>query len=830
MNRALRDWLPAHRFQIEENDLIVPLQGPIPVGPNRYLRKAASYFAETFHGCNYLLPEAVELESDLRLSGSGHASPADIKDFYNLLPSCTTAYIMHGGPEHLEAGAKIAESCGLKSCTPHNLEGYETRRDGTPILLQKELGEMVGVRSQFPSRDAFWLRRHFTTILAPIKPVDTSATGTVLHEFEVAMAKALGPGTYDAVRESLTFSLSRSFNMSTSKGFLCSRYPFGIERYKTDAFTEKRIGAVAAFDTETTGTDHHFDFIDQFSVGVWDVNKRQLWKEELRQAIPHYHTPHPMALLATMTPPDQGGGDHPVVFAQKVKSTIDHIRELSAATFQRANPQTDTKARIKTLMIAHNFKFDDKFMRKLFGENLLERTRHHSSDGMIGLDTRNIARVIHAIMPNTLRTRPKASNPDFTDFTLQALCEENGIAYDTRRAHNSALYDSERVVKLFWALREMAPDIVDQMVFNADGSTGQLLNDMLGNDTGFGGPRPVFAYLSPRADRPDVRMGSLVTTLGRGRYAVVMNLAKNPQDILSLNEEEILARMKPRRQPDGRFSPPDDSLELIDLRANPMILPAKFFYMAHTPQRYPREMFDRRAHILQEHLNHASPEDGWLDLSGRLQKAWENDSGTFVAATRCPIEEPNLHSAATQSYGQTDRFASRAVYADMANRSQAHFNPVARDIFQNIKDYREACIIALETKIKARKQVASRLYRDLIADRDLGGSQRFLLNNIQYDVDPKAMAKEDRLQIEGYRAYHAAQTSRRAKEAMQEFDKDENLQTIMVGRSRNKGKLVNVIRTYVHKRAQDHPHTPASRSFAHPWSKKTRRGRTHEAA
>ncbi len=814
MNRAIRDWLPEHRFRLEPHDIVVPLQGPIPVGKNQFLRKSARYFAEAFHGIHYILPEEIEKESDYLLSGSGHASPKDIERFYGMVRSCKVSYPIHGGPAQLEAGAAIARKCGLQSIVVGNSEGYETLKNGTMRLFRREVGEMVAIRNQTPTPEQFYLKGKFSTTVVPLKPRDKSEAGVALAGLEEAISEALGADVYNEASQNMGFSLSKTFNMSTGKGYMLSNHAFGIERYDQNVYKAKRIGGYAAFDTETTGTDPDVDSIEQFSVAAWSLEKVLVMEEELVQKISEDQTYHPEALLVTNRDPmEKKEGDHPILFSEKIQRAFKKIKKHSGDSFRKTNPEDyaqDTKARVKTINVAHNLKFDDRFMRELHARTLSERVRPHSTDGHIGLDTRNLARVIHAVYPEKLKVRKKADGK-FLDFTLKALCEENGVPYDDEQAHSSALYDSHRAMHLFWKMEEISPDITSQMILNADSSDNHLLDDMSGMDTGFNGPYPVFSYLSPRADRPDIRLGSLVGTVGNGRYAVVMNMAKKGgRDIINLPAKDIIQKIK---------DPKDDSLELIDLRANPMIMPARFFYARNSVQKYPRETIDRRAHDLKEHLNYVSPDSNWKNISEKIESLWRENQFSIYASLR-DGEEPDIRNPASSILKDKLRALSKLSSSNLSLHAHATFNPIAQKSFKKIREYRQAAIEYLES---GEADITS-VYNQVILYPGLSEDQALLVNHIHYDMKPGDLSADSARKVMEARSFFAAQSALRAEEALVALEGNKERQEQLGLQSEGKRTLFEKIKAYVAVKALLHKFNEDSRLYLHPWRRHRNEG------
>ena len=819
----------AQRIYAEENDLIVPLQGLIPVGNNTYRRRAAQFFAEFCIGCNYILPEEIEKESDLKLSGSGHASPVDLAELYRLT-GVKTAYVIHGGKEHLDAAKKIANNNNVQACAPKISEGYETLLDGRPRLFRREETQIVGIRTLLPQKDSFWLRRNFLTTVIPVKTFDSSDTGFAIRGLERAIAQNLGVDEFYMAAESMAANkLSRSFNRSSANGYLSKEFPFGIEKYRnrsvikskdgrsvrkkspdTDVYAEKAIGGYGALDTETTGIDVDFDFIDQFSIAWWDTNQELQFEKEIRQRVPDYHVKSPEALLVTNTSPYDNGDMEPVIFADSIHQSFSTIKQRAKAHYKELKPEafkTNPYLKPKVIVVAHNQPFDDKFIRKTMGVNLWDKTRPHSSDGIIAVDTRSLARAIYAVRPDSFKVRMKEDGK-FLDFTLRALCEENRIPYDEKKAHNSALYDSHLAMQLFWQMQEIAPDIVEQMVYNTDSASGELLTDMMGQSTGFDGLHPVFSYMSRRADRPEIRIGSWVGTLG-GRYAVVVNLTKDISEVLSMDEGSIHKRL---------LDPNDDSFELIDLKSNPIVMPPSHFYERHAPQKYPKEMIDRKARSIKEHLNYMNPKDGWTNIAERLENVWGRDSRS-IESLFSP-KEPDLLKPVSTHFVLKKKSLQSAVSHNLMMAATSVFNPVKQAIGRNLKDFRQQATEYFQSLDPRRSQIyidQEKLSFDAVVDsRGVSEQQKFLASNIAYDISPGLLDSAQQSEILAYRDFHGLATLQRAQDSLAKLKSDPERILHYVGEDKKKQKLLKKIERYVEDKSKEFKPNDRVRGHLYP--------------
>lgn len=808
LNRALRDWLPPHRFGLKTTDIIVPLQGPIPVGDNLFRREGAAYYTEKLHGARMILPEKVAEEAKLILAGSGHASPRDIK---NMIKLSGTPFVIpvHGGPKQLKAHAELAREVGAETLVLNPFEEVEIKKGKQVTVFRYVAGEFVGIRSRLPTKEQFYLKRNFQSNVFPMKPMDPTEAGVMLDSFEKSLRAHLAPNKTDTVLSEYTsFSLIHAFNKLSVNGFLIRRLPFGIEKYDKDVYEAKRISVIAGMDTETTGKDARYDYVQQYAMTITNLENKILDKIELRSAVPAYHTADPEALLVTRTSPEEiKKGSTPMVFAADISQSIKTLKAAAKTEYQKTHPDDpDPSQRVKALLVAHNLKFDDRFIRMTLGQGLYDKVRPHTTDGVIGMDTRNVARALYSVMSDKFKVTRKEGSA-FLDFTLQGLCEANGIPYDPRKAHNSASYDVGRALALFQKQREIAPKIVEQMILNADTSTGHLLNDMSGMDMGFGGPHPVFSYVSPLAIRPDLKIGSFLGTTSGGRYAVVMNLAYPPKDILLKSDDEIAAILRDSN---------DERLELIDLRGQPIVLPAKHFFATPQGKKMPRETIDRRANYIAHSLNYVEPASGWRNLAERLDEIWNSQSAGIIASRLFDPERPELDHGLEFRSLPDGRRPQEDIIANLKLRAHATFDPINQQALRDLKNYRRAVVDYLRLESLDERAVMKPALLELYKTVAAKYKDNLLLHNVHYDIAPEDMAEKDRKLVERYRAWHGHQMATRAEESLDYIHESPALHDKYTSGKKMK-LLMKDVRTYVSDQRAAFPISEDARLHIHPW-------------
>lgn len=817
MNRALRDWLPGEeagekaRIQIKPDDVIVFLQGPIPVGGNAQKRFAAADLGRYFHGAKVILPELVRDES-LMLAGSGHCGPSEIRRILGLVKP-RAAFLVHGGPEQLAAGAAIVQGQKIPAHVLDATQEAIVARDAPVSVLRSSPAELIGIHSRIREPSKFYLKGMFTSYVVPLKPLMASEFGRALAAFESIIRKRCDIPAIHNYIETQIFSLSRMFNKVGVNGYLARNIAFGIDKYSgRDVLGEKKIALVAAFDTETTGLGAEDHRITQFALAAWDTKgKRQdALTVDIRQQVPPYVIASPEALLVTSTEPETlAVGLHPVRFAQKIDDAFKALRQ-AARNVHLAKKKQDKPTRevIKVLALAHNKRFDDRMIYRTMAESLHHRGRPHHYRGVVSVDTRIVARALLAFAPKKFKciyhVDDDGKKTSLPNLTLGALCAANGLKYEESKAHKDAMYDLKRCHALYEEMMKQAPDIVGQLIINADHGTGHLVNDMTGGNLGFDNPHPVFAYVSPMAARPQAQMGCFVCMLDGGRRAVVFNLKYNPEDYLSKTTEEIAAMIADRD---------NDVFELLDLRDQPIVLPARFGFKVGAGQGVLKETLDRRAAVVKSYTLYKDPAHNLTSLEERIEGAYaklgRSEKTSEYEPDLTAIDRPLRHMSGPSPLA--DAYANFAI----AGNSQLH--RTNRTSIRLLKSYREAVLAWLDaptTKKADTLAAVSKAYRRVRHVKDIAGLGSFDIINVHYDIKPSDLSQSEREAVERYRHAHGYRMALAAQRQLERLGDDPARRKKYVG---HKTGLFKKVEAYVRAAASTYTLNDNVRDHAHGW-------------
>lgn len=842
LNRAARDALPPHRWNIRSNDIIAPLQGVIPTGDNYFRRMALKDYVKMFHGAHVILPEAVNKEADkmedfaekttygppLIRHSSGHNNAEGIER--GIIESGTPFILpVHGGPQQLQKHLEIADKVGANTAVVTGSMEMRIEKGKKVSFFRTVPSEFIGVTNHTPSRDKFYLKGRFSTSVMPIKPVSTSLVAQLVDTFEDTARSIAGVDSDFEMGRSLPVSLSRSFNADNLQGFLKQHIDFGIDKYKGGVFKDKGIHAIGAADTETGGLSPMRHLMREFALTIKDVETREtIDNVQLFQQIPDYRMPSPIAMLVTNTHPDDLEEGLPAAhFVDEMNTALTSVKKHSHALAEKKSEEGKVSRHdIKALIVWHNERFDSKFIAKESARNLDTNTRLHQTYKTVSIDTRAISRALAAYAPGEYKVAMKP-DANFMDHTLESLSRENGLDYDEKKAHGGQ-YDTNLCMDLFWKQYDIAPDLVEQMVINADSSTSHLLNDMMGMDMGFNGPHPIFSYVSPAAKRPKAQMGAFIGTMDSERYAVVFNLKYDPNDYLHLPASKIA---------DMLADYDNDVFEVLDLRQNPIVAPARYGLRVKANGTVPKETLDRRAGVIKRHLNYVDPQNEWKTIAQKVAGAWENDRDLRILKGRIahnqkdgdepkyyndyrrPDEYPDLERQLDSGGGRAAR-PEHGAQNLLRMRAKVGMNSAYRHVTKILRDYVES--------VRADDvESANAFYDDLLEERDILEDTMDTINQVQYDIDPEHMFAPDIERTEAMRDFLAYQHYLEAKTEVDLLQNDPEAYARFIDDDPKKKKLFKAIKTWVEEHGDAAILSERTKLFMNPIRKYSRAGQEH---
>ncbi len=813
LNRAVRDDLPLDRYSISDNDLICFLQGVIPTGENAFRRLDVKEYVEKYHNALVYLPEIIEKEGNLWLHSSGHN---DRKGMGTMIEWSGKPCVLpvHGGPAQLQAHHDIARSVGATShaAIPSQSLRIQSGKKVTPHQIVQ--AEMVGITLHSPSKDKFYLKGRFSTSIFPLKPKLDMPVAILLEQLEDNLHAHAGIVSPYEMAKTLPISLSKKFNALAPNHFLSQKISFGIDKYGGDVFEEKNIHAIGGFDTETGGLDASAYAIRELALTIQNTQREAVESFQLFQQIPDYRMPSVQALLVTNTDPytlEDGipGPD----FAQQTLAAIKKIKETSHEIAQKKlekeKPGTKIKkTEVKALCVAHNARYDNRFLFREMIRNLVMDSKPTQTRGTISIDTRNISRALFAYAPQkySVPINPESGLPD---HRLSSACEANNIKVDETKTHGGD-YDTALCLDLFWHQYDLAPDIVGQMILNSDSTTNHLLNDMRGVDTGFNGPHPVFSYISPDARRSKPQMGSLIGTLNDDRYAVIFNLKYDPNDYLHMSEDQISAFLADRDS---------DVFELVDLKQQPIIMPARFGLRLKANGKLPKETLDVRAGTIRRHLNYVDPHAQWQTLPQKLNAAWKKRTSEIFKA-RLSDQNPDLHETPMHMWKDIPTPDKSALDLWVTHNSLG-FNNAYQYLHKNLREY-------LNALKEEDTSTASTLYKTIRKERLKYPQAMDAINNVHYDVAKADLTPDDLKRIEAIREIMRFKNYHAVIEGLEEIDNKPEVYARYVGDDEQKQILLSKIKEWATDNTDCAYLSTNAKRLLHPWSNLTRGDRSHD--
>ncbi len=813
LNRAARDSLPAHRWNIRSNDIIAPLQGVIPTGDNYFRRMALKDYVEMFHGARVILPEAINKEAQRAIDdigtqdpvskpairhSSGHNNAEGMKR--GIIESGVPFILpVHGGPEQLGKHLEIADELGAETAVVTGSMEMRIQKGKKVSFHRTVESEFIGVMNHTPSKDKFYLKGRFSLAVMPVKPMPTNAVAHLVETFENTARCIAGVDSDFEMGRSLPVSLSKSFNADHLQGFLKQDIAFGIDKYKEGVFKEKNIHAIGAADTETGGLSPVRHLMREFALTIKDVDTREtIDNVQLFQRIPDYRMPSPVAMLVTGTHPnDLKDGLDSIEFVDKMNAALRSVKVQShKLAEEKSESGKVSKNDVKALIVWHNERFDTKFIAKESARNLDTNTRVHQTYKTVSIDTRAISRALAAYSSGRYNV-VKKPGLDFQDHTLESLCRENGVDYDEKKAHGGQ-YDTNLCMDLFWKQYDIAPDLVEQMIINADSSTSHLLNDIMGMDMGFNGPHPIFSYVSPSAKRPRPQMGAFVGTMDFERYAVVFNLKYDPNDYMHLPAAKISEMLADYD---------NDVFEVLDLRQNPVVVPARYGLRVRANGSVPKETLDRRAGVIKRHLNYLDPQNEWKTIAQKISEAWSNDRDMQifkgrVSKNQSDNDEPKYYSdyRRAEDYpdleSQLDSGGGRAARPEhgaqnlLRMRAKVGMNTAYGHVCKVIRGY-------LESIRADDAQSAAKFYDDLVSERNVLEDTMDTINQVQYEFDSDLLCDHDFERVEAMRAFIAYQHYHEAAREIENLASNPEVFEHYIGDDRKKQKLFKDIKAWV---------------------------------
>lgn len=578
------------RWELGPKDTVLNTKKAIPVGNNVFKRRQQKDKIESNFGAEYILPEEYEKEHGKIMSVSGHGGAEDLR---LMIENSNAKYIgvTHGMRDRFEIVEKMIESAGKKPLRlSHQEERGGGKKDDFAFIAQTEEYRQF-TREVYP-RPFFWRTRWRDRAVVKMIPVLSGPVGQTVQAAETAALN-----NKQREQDHRRRFVATNDNLRDGRGDMIAELPpIGVQTHKDKGFYARHgIGMIASADTEGTGLVEEKARLSQFAMHVRDLESRkELGGVELKMQTPKHIIWSLFAALKTNSHPDTyGEGEAPRVFAHKVG------KSLSGLKFHPEKQEAT-----KTLLLGYNFhRHDSQLLAKEMGLNGQRDLFTHKSSGIYLFDVRQFARMVNGFAKDVLNVRTKQTKDggQYLDFTLEGLCTANGIDYP--RTHK-AIDDTYPAYALYAYIENKLiasgrADILDQALINCDTHSDDIAKDIVGANLRPGAPRPVFSYVSHRADRPEPRLGVVVGTeinATSGRALIVYNLDHDPDKYLDLPEKDLLAMAK---------DPKNDVFDVIYLDKHPIIAPMDFAFAQGAQKqkiKFAKETYTARARMITRNL------------------------------------------------------------------------------------------------------------------------------------------------------------------------------------------------------------------------------------
>lgn len=271
------------------------------------------------------------------------------------------------------------------------------------------------------------------------------------------------------------------------------------------------------YDLETSGVSARAARIMQFGGQRTDMNLQPIGKpDNILVRLSDDVLPEPDAILVTGITPQQVRADG-VTEAEFLRYFTEHV----------ATPQT--------IMVGfNNIRFDDEFMRFTHYRNFYDAYEWHWQDGRGRWDLLDAVRMTRALRPEGIEW-PFAADGKPSN-RLELLASINKL--DHEDAHD-ALSDVHATIALAQLIRKKQPRLYEYLFGMRH--KAEVAKLVLG-----GNP---FIYTSGRypAEYEKTAVVSAIATTENDSGAIVFDLRHNPEELVDLSDEELTARLWPKK-------------------------------------------------------------------------------------------------------------------------------------------------------------------------------------------------------------------------------------------------------------------------------------------
>jgi mRNA degradation ribonuclease J1/J2 len=597
------------RWDITSKDTILNTKKGIPVGRNIQLRRAQKDHVESTYGAEYILPEDYERDTGKILAVSGHGGKADLEEMVSV-SNATHIGVTHGTTSKFDIVEDMIRKAGKRPLRlTHQEERGGSLKDGFNFLAQTEEYRQYA-REVYP-RPFFWRTKWKDRAMVKMLPVLGGPIGELVQRTEESAINLKRKSSEHRRRH----IVANDNQGSTYSDAAPANPKIGVQREDDPFYKSRNIATISSADTEGTGLVEEKARLSQYAHHTRDIDSRkQISKAVHKMKTPKHAIWSLFAALKTNSHPKSfTKGDEPRVFAHKVNQSLVGLKK---------HPKDESKDG-KALLLGYNFhRHDALLLSKEMGLNGQRDLFNHRSSGTYLFDVRQFARMVHGYhrdILNVTQKPTKNSKGSFPDFSLEGLCIANGIDYP--RTHNAlddtypayALYEFIET-KLKAAGRE---DILEQALLNCDTHEDVMAKDIIGANLRPGTPRPVFSYISHRADRAEPRLGVVVgteITATSGRALIIFNLDYDPEKYLDADEDTLYEMAKDYK---------NDVFDVIYLDRHPILAPMDFAFAYSANKKkvtLSKQSYIARAHSITRNMTRSIEQNAVAENKRTKQK------------------------------------------------------------------------------------------------------------------------------------------------------------------------------------------------------------------
>jgi|GEM_PF-2755993 len=575
-HRVSRD-LHQH-IRLRSDDVIMRLQGVIPTDDNARKRKEQNDRYRHDFGCK--LYDAVEMaKKGINIYTTSHTSLEDGDLVADIIGKDISRLVVHGGPDQLNAMKARSEKIGVNAIIPSKQVLYKVDADKKEVVFAANVAEeRLGIKEIRADNREFFKRHSKEVTRARITDYWEGDVAERMYRFE----QIVEDRAQARQRETKSERGSNFLDDFNDAATATANFPAigimhaGIERPYHEK--HKGINVFVAVDTETSGRDAIADRQTDIAFVAADIDGNILGEKSLSGALPRYTLMSPGALIVTHNDNPMGKHNGNALrkhvfnihktyreWPQELLSGADK-KSFEAAEKQKKEvlgrdykkPESGPSLRkAKTVFLGwNNGKFDDPMTMRLHGVALAGvDMKPMGTQGTLQLDLMEVYSAILAFHPDKIKAEKDENG--FYIRKLGSACHACGVEYKPEEAHDE-LYDARVTLKLFFKFKEIAPDLVEQMLMNTDFSTSRsspMIEHIRGQGQHLNDQAPIFAYIDRRDRMRRPRLGAYVTTdtkVSQATDAIVVDLAEaDIHRMERLDDDELLALMN---DPKGPFA------------------------------------------------------------------------------------------------------------------------------------------------------------------------------------------------------------------------------------------------------------------------------------